>query len=180
MSLTRWSVRARVADRLARFVDVRVERKLRPATHAWQRRLDNRVRPLANRIAAVDRHRQRLDRHRQRLHAHGLVLGNQRKRLNQLEKSVAGLRRELRQTNAAVERIIPQVAAQEHRIETLRERLTVAPSAQDGDAVEARRLIDEVQRQHARIRERLSGIAFYEERLRKLEATVTSTSAAGE
>jgi hypothetical protein len=38
------------------------------------------------------------------------------------------------------------------------------------DLPEARRLLDEVVREHERIRVRFSGIALYEERLRKLEA----------
>ncbi|MPY96768.1 MAG: hypothetical protein GEU97_02005 [Actinophytocola sp.] len=167
--MARLSLRPRVADRLARFVNVRVDRKLRPATREWQRRLDVQMRPLA----------QRLDRHRARLN-------QQRRSIARLATSVEELRRELRQTNSAVERIIPQVAAQEDRIETLRGRLAVAPSAEYGDVAEARGLIEEVQRQHAQIRVRLSGIAFYEERLRKLEDALTSpgshvsASAAGE
>ena len=48
-----------------------------------------------------------------------------------------------------------------------------------GDVPEARRLLDEVLREHERIRVRFSGMALYEERLRKLEAARWPGAATG-
>jgi hypothetical protein len=64
---------------------------------------------------------------------------------------------------------MPHVAAQDARIEDLREQISLAPSSDTSDQAAARSLIEEIQRQHAQIRVRLAGIARYEDRLRKLE-----------
>ena len=68
-----------------------------------------------------------------------------------------------------LERVIPQVAAQEAQLQTLRESLTAVPTATAPEVEAARSLIDEIRREHAQIRTRLTGIAQYEDRLRKLE-----------
>lgn len=96
-------------------------------------------------------------------------LDEQDRRLAALEAGMEQFRGDLRWTSNEVERIIPHVAAQEAQLEDLRVKLVMAPSAEEREVADARSLIEEVQRQHAQIRVRLSGIAMYEDRLRKLE-----------
>ncbi|MGZ4427890.1 MAG: hypothetical protein ACXVEV_07925 [Nocardioidaceae bacterium] len=80
---------------------------------------------------------------------------------------------------AAVERdlarIGPQVAALEARLESLRDLVETTRAAggspQDGTAQDAAGLdvLDEVRREHERMRARVSAAARFEERLRQLE-----------
>ena len=67
-------------------------------------------------------------------------------------------------------RIAPQLAALEAKVEDLRQELTPPPGV-DGpeDLVAARSLVQEIQREHAQIRIRLSAVTTYEERLRRIE-----------
>jgi len=68
-------------------------------------------------------------------------------------------------------RIAPQVAALEQRVEDLRTRLDdPAYVADQAEQEEARRLVDEVRAEHARVRARISGAVVFEERLRVLES----------
>ena len=92
-----------------------------------------------------------------------------RRRLDALEAGLDRVRGDLLWTTGEVKRLIPHVAAQEARLEDLREKISPVPVSDDKQAAEARTLIEEIQRQHAQIRTRLSGIAMYEDRLRKLE-----------
>lgn len=80
---------------------------------------------------------------------------------------------------AAVERDLarvgPQLAGLEARFEDLRERLD-RPEVDEGDLSEAMEVVDEVRREHERIRARLSAAARFEERLRQLEEQVARLS----
>ncbi|WP_456996677.1 hypothetical protein [Geodermatophilus sp. SYSU D00805] len=67
-------------------------------------------------------------------------------------------------------RLGPQVAALEVRIADRERPDGPVEVGSENDLTEARRLLDDVVREHERIRVRFSGIALYEERLRKLEA----------
>ncbi|SHN85159.1 hypothetical protein SAMN05660350_03717 [Geodermatophilus obscurus] len=69
-----------------------------------------------------------------------------------------------------VDRLGPHVAALEVRIADRERAETPVEVGGPEDTTEARRLLDDVVREHERIRVRFSGIALYEERLRKLEA----------
>ena len=86
-------------------------------------------------------------------------------RLNRQHARIATLERE-------VARISPQVAASEIRIEDLRERLD-RPEFEDTDRAEAASLVEEIRREHQRIRARISSATRYEERLRQVEAAVS-------
>jgi DNA repair exonuclease SbcCD ATPase subunit len=67
-------------------------------------------------------------------------------------------------------RIGTQVAALEARMEDLREDLDLADLAADGQPGEdVRSIVEEVRREHERIRVRISAAARFEERLRQLE-----------
>lgn len=92
-----------------------------------------------------------------------------RRRLDALEAGLEHVRGDLRWIRSELDRMMPHVAAQDARLETLREKLAVVPAADAPEIAESRSLIQEVQRQHAQIRVRLAGLARYEDRLRRLE-----------
>ncbi|PXY31865.1 hypothetical protein [Prauserella muralis] len=142
-------VRDGIGARLARLVDFRIDERIRE-------------------------HVSRLARHADRLDEHGRRLDEQRKRLDSLQKNLETVRGDLLWTTSEVKRLIPHVAAQEAQLEDLRGKLALAPAADQAEVAEARSLIEEVQRQHAQIRVRLTGIARYEERLRRLEEQANS------
>lgn len=146
------ALRSRAADRLARLIDFRVEEKLRPGDERAQR-IEEHTRSLDERVTEQE---------------HCTL--DHRRRLDALEAGLEHTRGDLRWTSGEVKRLIPHVAAQEDRIESLRAKLAVVPAVQDPKEIaEARSLVEEIQRQHAQIRVRLAGIALYEERLRRLE-----------
>ncbi|MEU3274028.1 hypothetical protein ABZ639_24590 [Saccharomonospora sp. NPDC006951] len=137
-------VREGFGDRLARLVDFR---------------FDQRIRDHAARVADHD----------ERITEQEHCTVDHRRRLAALESGLDKVRGDLRWTAGELERLIPHVAAQEAQLEDLRAKIAVTPSADGGQLSEARALIEEVQRQHAQIRVRLTGIAKYEERLARLE-----------
>jgi len=118
-------------------------------------RIDDRTRGLAERVNDLE-------------HA----TADHRRRLDNAEHSLEQARGDLGWTRAELDRLIPHVAAQEGRLETLRESISLVPKADTPQIAEARTLIEEIQRQHAQIRVRLAGIARYEDRLRRLEDQV--------
>jgi chromosome segregation ATPase len=115
-------------------------------------RVDDRTRGLADRVNNLE-------------HA----TADHRRRLDNAENSLEQARGDLRWTRAELDRLIPHVAAQEGRLETLRESISLVPNTDTPQIAEARTLIEEIQRQHAQIRVRLAGISRYEDRLRRLE-----------
>jgi len=100
---------------------------------------------------------------------HSEVVEDMRRRLNDLERRFNEVEKIQRWSSNELERIIPQVAAQESQLESLRDKIAVVPSADQPQIDEARTLIDEVRREHSQIRVRLTAVAQYEDRLRKLE-----------
>lgn len=88
-----------------------------------------------------------------------------RKRIARSEGRIAALERDFA-------RIGPQVAALEVRIEDLAAKLEVA-DATPAERVEATNLLEEVRKEHQRIRARLSAATRFEERLRQVEDAVT-------
>ena len=67
-------------------------------------------------------------------------------------------------------RLSPQLAAVEERLESLRAKIEdPAFIADDAERAEARRLVEEVRAEHAKVRARISGATVFEERLRVLE-----------
>lgn len=115
-------------------------------------RVDDRTRGLADRVNNLE-------------HA----TADHRRRLDDAEHNLEQARGDLRWTRAELDRLIPHVAAQEGRLETLRESMSLVPTTDTPQIAEARTLIEEIQRQHAQIRVRLAGISRYEDRLRRLE-----------
>jgi chromosome segregation ATPase len=98
----------------------------------------------------------------------GLV-ADLRRRLDELTRRFDEVERLQRWTANEVERIVPQVASQESQLESLREKISAVPAADQPQIDEARTLIDEIRREHMQIRVRLTAVAQYEDRLRKLE-----------
>ena len=94
-------------------------------------------------------------------------------RAERQHERIAELERELK-------RVSPQLAALEERLEDLRQRLDVPDlAASDGDRAEARSLVEEVRREHAQVRARISAATVFEERLRVLEDRAGIDSATG-
>jgi prefoldin subunit 5 len=91
------------------------------------------------------------------------------RRLADLERRFGEVEKIQRWSSNELERVIPQVAAQESQLESLREKISAVPAADQPQIDQARSLIDEIQREHSQIRVRLTAVAQYEDRLRKLE-----------
>lgn len=102
----------------------------------------------------------------------------QRRRM--LEERVERQHRRIADLEREIVRLAPQVAALEERLEDLREsqRLT-PPEGTVEEQAEARSLVEEVRREHAQIRARISAATVFEERLRVLEEELGIESATG-
>lgn len=68
-----------------------------------------------------------------------------------------------------VNRISPQLAALETKVEALRLALEPVPGGDADELAEARSIVTAIQDEHRRIRVRLSALSQYEERLRRIE-----------
>jgi hypothetical protein len=90
--------------------------------------------------------------------------------LRRVSGELAELRDQHGRISFDVDRLGPHVAALEVRIADRERAEGPVEVGSPGDVPEARRLLDDVLREHERIRVRFSGMALYEERLRKLEA----------
>lgn len=112
-------------------------------------------------------------------------MNNTRQRIKRRIRTIAGAEQtdaviaELRQTVAdqrvrigdlerELDRVSPQVAALESRLETLRETVERGASV-PSDVQDAQSLRAEIQQQQEQVRARISAAARFEERLRKLE-----------
>lgn len=139
------TLRKLVSDRIGRLIDWRINHPVE----------GNRLFKL---YGMVDAHEQRLNDQRDRMDR----LATLERRFREVEKAQHWSANEL-------ERIIPQIAAQESQLEALREKLAAVPDADQPQIDESRQLIDEIRREHSQIRVRLTAVAQYEDRLRKLE-----------
>jgi predicted RNase H-like nuclease (RuvC/YqgF family) len=94
-------------------------------------------------------------------------------RLERQHQRIADLERELI-------RLAPQVAALEQRLEDLREASDATHlEATDEERVESRALLEDIRREHARVRARISAATIFEERLRVVEEHLGIDSATG-
>lgn len=119
------------------------------------------------RIGLATEHR--LAEHDRRLDHHGDRLDDHGRRLDHTQGRQEWTANEL-------ERIIPQVASFESRLAAVEELLAAVPAGDDAQVAQARSLIDEIRREHAQIRVRLTGVAQYEERLGRLEERTAGAS----
>ena len=93
------------------------------------------------------------------------TVADQADRIGDLEREVA--------------RLSPQVAALEARVEDLREQLDQPAAGTSAEREEARGIVDDVRREHAQVRARISAATVFEERLRVLEAKAGIESETG-
>ncbi len=76
-------------------------------------------------------------------------------------------------TAEEMRRVAPQVAALDSRLEDLHQ--SAQPLAGSPEEVaEARNILDEVRREHAQVKARLTAVAWYEDRLRRIEDQLAS------
>ncbi len=141
-----FGARQLVSDRLKRIIDFRVNEQI----------------PLDR----LQRYYDEVDRLAEE---HRASVGDLHRRVDDLTRKVEELDRAHTWSANELERIIPQVASQESQLESLREKITAVPAADRPQLDEARSLIDEIRREHRQVRVRLTAVAQYEDRLRKLE-----------
>jgi len=141
-----WGARQIVSDRVKRLIDYRINERI----------------PL-------DQLRHYYDKVDHLADEHHSSVSDLRGRLDDLTRRFDEVERLQRWTANELERIIPQVAAQESQLESLREKISAVPAGDQAQIDESRTLIDEIRREHAQIRVRLTAVAQYEDRLRKLE-----------
>lgn len=103
-------------------------------------------------------------------------LNDHQGRLDGLEHRLAAAERLVGDTAFDLKRLVPMISAQEAQLQALRDKLAAVPSAAAPEVDEARSLIDEIRREHAQVRVRLTGVAQYEERLRRLEDRASEPS----
>ena len=142
-------LRKRISDRIGRMIDWRINNPLAG------NRLDETYR-------SVEEYRRLVPEHERARRDFGRRLADMERRFGEVERIQRWSHNEL-------ERIIPQIAAQESQLESLREKLGAVPAADGPQIDESRSLIDEIRREHSQIRVRLTAVAQYEDRLRKLE-----------
>lgn len=161
------ALRRRITRRLEHVIDWRIDHRIPPERLAASDRRHDEARELiAAQQRLLDDQRREVDEHRRRVDE---LVG----RVDELSGRLDEVRGRSEWTRNEVERMIPHVASQESQLESLRQKLTTVPVAGGEDADAARALIDEIRREHAQIRARLTGIARYEERLARLEERTT-------
>lgn len=107
---------------------------------------------------------------RARLSVHWDRLERQARRISEVERVSRTAAKEAELHVREMNRVAPQLAALESKVETLRQALEAGPRVDEVDDLrQARNIVDEVRREHERIRIRLSAVTTYEERLRRIE-----------
>ncbi|HEY0816437.1 MAG TPA: hypothetical protein VGE11_24435 [Pseudonocardia sp.] len=141
---------------------------VRPLLARMQVRIDNAVR------AGDERHEQRLQDVAAQLRDEQATEAAVQHRLR--DERLGELSGRVVDLDDQVRRISAQLVALERRVGDL-ERPPVDLAADDADHREARSLIDEVRLEHGRAQARLAGVAFYEERIARLEEAVSPDAA---
>ncbi|MGZ4427883.1 MAG: hypothetical protein ACXVXC_10765 [Nocardioidaceae bacterium] len=91
-------------------------------------------------------------------------------RVKRAERAVRSAAKENELRAREINRIAPQLAALEGKVEDLRQRLEPAPRcADEAELAESRGLVEEVRREHRQVRVRLSAVTTFEERVRRIE-----------
>jgi archaellum component FlaC len=108
-------------------------------------------------------------------------LGTVHERIDTIERRLAEIDQRLRVVGqiargakSEVGRVASQAAALETRVEDIRQGSQLIGSSAEPD--DARSVVDEVRREHQRVRARLTAISWYEDRIRQLEAQVVQLS----
>lgn len=108
-------------------------------------------------------------------------LDQQARQISALTKTVAGLTERLRPVEVDSHRrdvehgrVSVQVGVIEERMGALEQRLSSGTFVADDESMaQARSLVDEVRREHEQARVRMQIVSHYEERLRRVEETLT-------
>jgi chromosome segregation ATPase len=158
-----------VGIRVDRFVRSRADEAVAGAQAQLRGELDLLARRLETRLDdQLADLRRRLEEATALLHEHDRSRHEHWARLGSVSDEVGRLRFD-------VDRMVPVVAALEARVEKLHQD-AVPPSVPPLDEASSadfelhlRHLLDEVRREHAQVRARMSVVAAYEERLRRLE-----------
>ncbi len=133
---------------------------LRPLVQRVQTRIDNAVR------AGDERREQRLQEIAAQLRDEQATEAALQHRLR--DERLVELSGHVGELDDQLRRISAQLVALERRVGDL-ERPAVDLNADDGDRQEARALVDEVRLVHGRTQAGLAAVAFYEERIARLE-----------
>jgi chromosome segregation ATPase len=143
---------------------------VRPLVRRVQTRIDNAVR-------AGDEHReQRLQEVAAQLRAEQATEAALQHRLR--DERLGELSGHVGELDDQLRRISAQLVALERRVGDL-ERPAVDLDVDDGDRQEARALLDEVRLTHGRTQAGLAAVAFYEERIARLERTADRERCSG-
>jgi len=138
-----------------------LRRAARPVLGLLQGRIDASVR------AAEERQERRLNEVASRLVAEKDAESAEQHRMRELVAGEIGAR--IGELDDQLRRIGAQLVALESRVAEL-ERPAVELAAEPAERAEARGLLDEVRAEHRRTRAELAAIAFYEERIARLES----------
>jgi DNA repair exonuclease SbcCD ATPase subunit len=127
---------------------------------------------LAIQVAQNERLAARSDR---LLREQGKKLDEMTRSVSRLQERVGPLEHAAGNHDADLSRSTGQIEAIEQRLATLEDHpLVDGPLTTDDESTaEARTLLSEVRHEHAQIRARMQLITWYEERLRRVEATLT-------
>jgi len=137
--------------------------------HAIEERLNKQAERLENQRAELKRQRERLDKAEQRLE-------RQRTRLREQVDSHEAVRAGLSRLSAVYPVLEQQMSSFEARLQQLLDATAGdGIEASDAERAVAKRLLDEVRREHSQIRVRFGVISRYEERVRRLEAAIEPT-----
>lgn len=138
---------------------------VRPALRVLQNRIDNAVR------AAEERRHRHAEQLAAELRDAQAAESAEQHRVRELRLGEVGGR--IDELDDQLRRISAQLVALEERVGDL-ERPPVELAAEPADRREARSLLDEVRLEHRRTRSELAAIAFYEERIARLEQSARS------
>jgi chromosome segregation ATPase len=136
---------------------------------AIEERLKKQAERLEHQRSELKQQRQRLDKAEQRLE-------RQRTRMRRQVESDEAVKVGLSRLTAVYPVLEQQISSFETRLQQLLDATAGGGlEATDAERAEARRLLDEVQREHSQIRVRFGVISRYEERVRRLEAAIEPT-----
>jgi chromosome segregation ATPase len=140
---------------------------------------EKRAAALETRVEAADlrigRYARQTDQLRGLIEAQAKQIAQLRETTKELQKYVQAATKSDRIRELDHNRIMSQVGALEERVGRLEQRLSDTTLVSgDADVGEGRALLEEMRREHEQARARFQTISWYEERLRRVEASLAS------